>query len=82
MKQMTPIEIFEYKQKWKPSGYNVRLHSDLKSEGVDYCKVQMMAHQWFITEYTDVYEHTFSFENKLDANSFAAQWPKYINQEN
>ena len=77
---MTPIEIFEYKQKWKP-GYVVRLHSDLRRSAMDYCKVQMMKHQWDVREYTNVYEDTWMFENKLDANSFLAQWEtKFVNQ--
>ena len=62
---MTPIETFEYKQKWKP-GYIVRLHSDLRMQGKDYCKIQMMKHQWDIQEFTDVYEDTYLFENRID----------------
>ena len=76
---MTPVEIFEYKLKWKP-GYTVRLHSDLRSQGKDFCKTQMFKTQWDMTEYTDVYEDTFYFEYKRDANQFAAQWPKFVNQ--
>jgi len=77
---MTPIEIFEYKQKWKP-GYVVRLHSDLRRSATAYCKVQMLKHQWEMTKYSNVYEDTWMFENKLDANSFAAQWEeRFINQ--
>lgn len=72
---MTPIEIFEYKQKWKP-GYTVRLHSDLRMQGKDYCKIQMMKHQWDIQEFTDVYEDTYLFENRIDADSFTAQWDR------
>ena len=77
---MTPIEIFEYKKRWEPKGYVVRLHSDLRSQGKEYCKVQMFQHQWIIKEYTDVYEDTFIFEHKLDADSFAAQWPEYTHE--
>lgn len=73
---MIPVEIFEYKQRWKP-GYVVRLHSDLRSEAKEYCKVQMFKQQWDVSEYTDVYEDTFYFEYKQDANSFAAKWKKY-----
>lgn len=77
---MTPIEIFEYKNKWKP-GYTVRLHSDLRREGKDYCKVQMFKHQWDIAEFTNVYEDTYLFEYKQDADSFAAKWDKkFVNQ--
>ena len=75
---LTPQEIFEYKTKWEP-GYTVRLHSDLRSQGKEFCKVQMFKHQWDINEYTNVYEDTFMFEYKQDANSFAAQWPEYTN---
>jgi hypothetical protein len=74
----TPIEIFEYKLNWKP-GYAVRLHSDLRSQGKEYCKVQMFKHQWDISEFTNVYEDTFMFEHKQDADSFSAQWPEYTN---
>ena len=76
---MNPIEIFEYKQRWKP-GYTVRLHSDLRSRGKDYCKTQMLKQQWDIQEFTNVYEDTFLFEYKQYAEQFALQWPEYVNQ--
>lgn len=77
---MTPQEIFEYKRNWMP-GYSVRLHSDLRSQAKDYCKTQMMKHQWNINEYTDVYEDTFYFEHRLDAHSFEAYWKeRFVNQ--
>ena len=61
-------------------GYTVRLHSDLRSQGKEYCKTQTNPRpQWDIAEYTDVYEDTFYFEYKRDANQFAAQWPKFVN---
>lgn len=73
---MTPIEIFEYKNKWKP-GYVVRLHSDLRSRATDYCKVQMLKHQWDFMKYSNVYEDTWMFEYRQDAESFASQWPEF-----
>ena len=77
---MTPIEIFEYKNKWKP-GYTVRLHSDLESAGKEYCKIQMHKQQWDITKWTNVYEHTYHFEYKQDADSFVAHFDKkFVNQ--
>jgi hypothetical protein len=77
---MTPIEIFEYKRNWSP-GYEVRLHSDLRRPASDYCKVQMMKHQWDVNHFTNVYEDTWRFENRLDAQSFAAQWEsRFVNQ--
>jgi len=73
---LIPVEIFEYKQRWKP-GYSVRLHSDLRSQGKDFCKIQMFKQQWDIAEYTDVYEDTFYFEYKQDAESFLAKYRQY-----
>jgi hypothetical protein len=76
---MTPIEIFEYKTRWRKRGYNVRLHSDLRRQAKSFCSIQLFKQQWDISEFTDVYEDTFHFEYKQDAESFAAQWPEYIN---
>ncbi len=75
---MTPVEIFEYKLRWKP-GYTVRLHSDLRSRGKDFCKA-LLKQQWDVSIYTDNYEDTFYFENKSDADKFASTWPEYVNQ--
>ena len=74
---MTPIEIFEYKLKWKP-GYTVRLHSDLRRQGKDFCKVMMSKQQWDMNEYTNVYEDTFMFECKQDAKLFKEKFKKYV----
>jgi len=76
---MTPQEIFEYKQRWKP-GYTVRLHSDLVDQGKTWCRRRIERHIWSMTEYTDVYEHTFHFENEIHANEFSKQWPEFTNQ--
>ena len=76
---MSPIEIFEYKQKWKP-GYIVRLHSDLESAGKDWCKVQLHKQQWDMTKWTNVYEHTFHFEYKQDAKLFKERFKEYADQ--
>ena len=78
---MLPIEVFEYKNRWKP-GYTVRLHSDLRMSAKDYCRVQMFQHQWDVDEYSYVYEDTWQFEHKLDADSFTAQWNQlFVNQQ-
>ncbi len=71
---MLPVEIFEYKQKWRNRAYTVRLCSDLRSQGKDYCGVQMFQHQWVVKEYTGPYEDTYLFEHKQDALSFSTQW--------
>ena len=75
---MIPIEIFEYKQRWqRAGGYAVRLHSDLRSQGKDYCKIQLMKQQWDFSQYTDNYEDTFHFEFKQDADAFRNKFKKY-----
>ena len=75
---MTPIEIFEYKKRWqRTGGYAVRLHSDLRSQGKDYCKVQLKKAQWDFSQYTDNYEDTFHFEFKQDADAFRNKFKKY-----
>jgi hypothetical protein len=75
---MIPIEIFEYKQRWlRAGGYAVRLHSDLRSQGKEYCKIQLMKQQWDFTLYTDNYEDTFHFEYKQDADAFRNKFKKY-----
>ena len=73
---MTPQEIFEYKLKWKP-GYEVKLHSDLRRQAIDYCKIQMFKQQWDIVKFTNVYEDTFVFEYRQDAQSFANHFKEY-----
>jgi len=75
----TPIETFEYKNNWKP-GYTVRLHSDLVNEGKTWCRRNLERHQWSMSQYTDVYEHTFHFEHQDDSLIFQTLWPKFINQ--
>ena len=76
---MTPQEIFEYKQRWKP-GYSVRLHSDLVNEAKTWCRRRIERQSWSMTEWTNVYEHTFHFESEIHANEFTKQWPEYTNQ--
>ncbi len=75
---MIPIEIFEYKQRWlRAGGYAVRLHSDLRTQGKDFCKIQLMKQQWDFNMYTDNYEDTFHFEYKQDADAFRNKFKKY-----
>lgn len=66
---MTPAEIFEYKQSWKP-GTIVRLHSDVVDRGKTWCRQQLEQQQWSVTTWTGVYEHTFHFEESGEALRF------------
>ena len=69
---MTPAEINEYKLKWKP-GYTVKIHSDLVDSSKTWCRRRLQRHQWSMTEWTDVYEHTFHFEDNEVAHSFQSE---------
>ena len=66
---MTPVEIFEYKQRWKP-GYTVRLHSDVVDKGKAFAKRNCQKHQWSVTTWTNVYEHTFHFDLQINDRKF------------
>jgi len=77
---MTPQETFEYKLNWKPNAYCVRLHSDLDWQGKDWCRKNLQRHQWSMDTYTNVYEHTFFFENEIHGKEFETLWPKFTNQ--
>jgi len=80
MDEMTPQEIFEYKLTWKP-GYTVRLHSDLVDQGKAWCRKWLERQNWSMTEYTDVYEHTFHFKCREAANDFSVAMPEeFVNQ--
>ena len=75
---MTPIEIFEYKKKWqRTGGYAIRLHSDLRDQGKDFCRVMMMQQQWDFQKWSSVYEDTFWFEHKQDAKMFKNKFKEY-----
>ena len=71
---MTPVEIAEYKQRWKP-GYTVSVHSDIVNEAKSWCRKYLDRHEWSMTEWTDVYEHTFHFEDSFVGLNFN-EWYK------
>ena len=73
---MTPIAIAEYKQNWKP-GYTVQTHSDRVNQSKNWCRKYLDRHEWSMTEWTDVYEHTFHFEDGFVGMNFR-EW--YNNQ--
>ena len=79
---MTPRDIFEYKQRWTRDngGYSVRLHSDIRSRGTEFCKTHLMKHQWDFKIYSGAYEDTFLFEHKHHAEEFKKQWPEFVDQ--
>lgn len=80
---MTPIEIMEYKQRWmSEGGYAVTLHSDLRSQGVDWCKLWLNPIHWKHAKHTNVYEDTFYFEKASHAKGLIEKFPEYTNMNN
>ena len=77
---MSPIEIFEYKNKWK-QGYTVSVHSDLDWQCKSWCRKFLERHQWSMTQYTDVYEHTFHFEVEEKAQEFKQSFIEWVNEK-
>ena len=69
---MTPIEIAEYKNRWLREGtaYSVPVHIDLTDRAKTWCRRQLERHQWSVTTYTDVYKHTFFFEDPKAGQNF------------
>lgn len=79
---MTPQEIHDYKLGWKiaQNFYRVRIHSDLHRTATEWCKENLSKERWDINVWTDVYEHTFLFEYKHNADEFKQQWPEFTDQ--
>jgi hypothetical protein len=69
-KPTVPIDIFEYKNNWKP-GFTVKLHSDWTDKGKTWCRRKLERHEWSMTSWTNAYEHTFHFEKEENAQQFA-----------
>lgn len=76
--QMTPQEIFEYKNKWKPNGYRVPVHSDLDVQCKDWCRRNCERWEWSMTTWTNVYEHTFMFEHEDHYATFSKTFEKWV----
>jgi hypothetical protein len=73
---MTPQDIDDYKRHWLP-GYLVKLHSDLDVDGKTWCRRQLERHTWSMSKWTDVYEHTFHFEDIMAAQNFAMEFGRF-----
>ena len=75
---MTPQEIFEYKNNWKSNGYAVQVHSDLDVQCKGWCRGNLNRWEWSMDAYTDVYAHTFIFEDIQQAKNFAEKFQRWI----
>ena len=76
---MTPLEISEYKMRWMSNGaHSVRLHSDLDTQGKTWCRRNLERHQWKMNTWSNVYEHTFFFEDIRAAQNFEMEFRNWI----
>lgn len=76
---MTPQEIFEYKNSWKP-GHTVIVHSDLDVQCKDWCRKNLNRWEWSMDTYTHVYAHTFYFEFNEHAYQFSMKFKDWVNK--
>ena len=76
---MTPLEIFEYKNAWKPNGFRVDVHSDLHIECKDWCRKNLERWEWSMDTYTYVYSHSFYFEKEQAAREFERKFERWVN---
>jgi len=77
--ELTPLEISEYKRKWKPDAISVRIHSDLADRAKTWCRRNLDRTQWSMDTWTDVYEHTFHFKDPIDSDVFIKEFEKWCN---
>ena len=77
---MTPQEIFEYKNKWKPDAFVVDVHSDLDVKCKDWCRKNLNRWEWSMDTFTGVYAHTFYFEHGPSAVAFREKFKDWIDK--
>jgi hypothetical protein len=80
LKKMPPVEIFEYKRKWRPEGHVVKVHSDLLYKCKMWCRNACERWEWDFDMFTDVYEHTWYFEDAQHAENFAVAFKEWIQE--
>jgi len=69
---MTPLEVVDYKNSWRTNAITVRTHSDIVDYAKTWCRRNLDRWSWSCTLYTNVYEHTFMFEEVEHAVAFIA----------
>lgn len=78
LSKATPQQISDYKRDWMMrERYPVRLHSDLDWKGKDWCRKYLERWQWSMATWTNVYEHTFYFQFKRDADAFKENFGRF-----
>ena len=76
---MTPQEIVDYKNKWRP-GHLVDVHSDMYTTCVSWCRKVFPQQSWYAKKYTDVYSSSYYFENERDATRFMEQFEYWVDK--
>ena len=77
--KMTPLEISEYKMRWKP-GFQVDVHSDLDVQCKAWCRGNLNRWEWSMDTYTDVYSHSFYFEEEQAAAEFKRKFERWVDK--
>ena len=78
--KMTPLEISEYKMRWKSNGFQVDVHSDLDVQCKHWCRGNLNRWEWSMDTYTDVYSHSFYFELEENANQFRNKFVEWVDK--
>ena len=78
--KMTPQEVFEYKRSWLKKGYQVDVHSDLDVQCKSWCRGNLNRWEWSMEPYTNVYSHSFYFENDLHGKEFARKFEQWVDK--
>ena len=78
--KMTPLEISEYKMRWKSDGFQVDVHSDLDVQCKHWCRGNLNRWEWSMDTYTDVYSHSFYFELEENANQFRNKFVEWVDK--
>jgi peroxiredoxin len=71
---MTPQQRFDHKISWMRNATLVTIHSDNEHAAKRWCKRNAQQHQWHCVRYTDMYEHTFYFEQMHTAKAFEQEY--------
>ena len=72
---MTPIEIFNYKLKWRNNtAFYATLDIDLEYSAKRWCRDNLEQHQWDFSKYTDFYEDMFYFETEHFLKRFETEF--------
>ena len=67
---MTPLEQWTYKQRWLPQAQACYFHSDLLWPARLWLKNNLLPHQWHVTEFADIYQHTAHIESPTHHQDF------------